>query len=334
MQLDYTIDSIEERKKIVEQILIDEPDQKPQTLERLANYLIMCMEKQEKKEKKILTDNRQVTIDKRETSFEGLVDKLENGENALYHIAKDDKNQLFQPKKLITKQDYADFPELRQIKDAIDAFKKKSAKASGYQAYLTKKATIELYKDLYLAKKQLKPPVMPSNCIQTKFPMRLAGLSLSDPYVVEALLVNYSKLKQDSWDQMNSDLWAIMMAFDDLCGKALKNNKQYELIVLLKIDGRTNAEIQKELQLQLGLNHTTEYISTLWRNRIPKYIADFAMREHLIWWYSSVKEGKWKRCSCCKQNKLASPIFFSKNKSSKDGYYSICKECRNKKVTK
>jgi hypothetical protein len=30
----------------------------------------------EKKEKKILTDNRMVTINKRETSYEGLVSKL------------------------------------------------------------------------------------------------------------------------------------------------------------------------------------------------------------------------------------------------------------------
>ena len=89
MQLDYTIDSIEERKKLVEKILAEETNP---NLDRLADYLIMCMEKQEKKEKKIITMNRQMTIDKRETSFEGLVDKLENGENAIYHIAKNDKN--------------------------------------------------------------------------------------------------------------------------------------------------------------------------------------------------------------------------------------------------
>ena len=331
MQLDYTIDSIEERKKIVEQILIDEPNANP---ERLADYLIMCMEKQEKKEKKIITDNRQVTIDKRETSFEGLVDKLENGENALYHISKDDKNQLFQPKKPITAQDYKDYAELRQIKAAIDLLKQKQKSARGYQAYLMKKASIELYKDLYLAKKQLKPPVALSNTMQIKYPTQLIGLSFSDVYVIEALLVNYSKLRQDSWDRMESDLWAIMMSFDDLLDKCLSKNKQYELIVTMKIDGCTNAEIQKQLQETLGIFHTTEYISTLWRNSIPKYIADFAMKEHLTWWYSSVKEGKWKKCSCCKQTKLASPIFFSKNKSSKDGFYSICKECRNKKGTK
>ena len=41
-------------------------------LEILADYLVLCMEKQEKKERKILTDNRMTTVDKREVSFEGL----------------------------------------------------------------------------------------------------------------------------------------------------------------------------------------------------------------------------------------------------------------------
>lgn len=326
MQLDYTIDSLEERKLVVEKVLREE--QNP-NLDRLADYLIMCMEKQEKKEKKIITLNRQSTIDKRETSFEGLVDKLENGENAIYHIAKDDKNQLFQPKKLITKQDYADFPVLRQIKDAIDILKRKTA--MGYQAYLIKKASIELYKDLYLAKKQLNPPVTPTNCIHSKFPRKLEGFSFSDPLVIEALLCNYSKLREDSWDRMDSDLWAIMMSFDKLLEDSLADNEYYETIVKLKIDGKTNAEIRDELQTTLGLNPTTEYISTLWRNRIPKHIADFASRQHLTWFYSTMRKGTWKRCSCCKQYKLAHPYFFSKNKTSKDGLYSICKTCRNKK---
>lgn len=327
MQLDYTIESVEERLKLVEQIL--EKEENP-NLEYLANYLIIPIEKEERKQRKILTDNRMATIDKRETSFEGLVDKMESGENALYHIQKADKNILFQPKAPITKQDYKNHPELQQIKDCIAELKKLVPK-TGRDRYLIKKASIELYKDLYLTKKCLEPPVMPTIHIGSKFDKRLEGLSFQDPIVIEALLTHYSDLKQDSWGRFDGDLWYIMQDFDNLLDKALSDNPYYETIVRMKIDGRTNQDIRDELQLTLGVTPTPEYISTLWRNRIPKHIAEVAHREYLDWYFTYVKPGKWKKCSRCKEIKLANNIFFSKNKSSKDGWYSMCKSCRNKK---
>ena len=53
------------------------------------------MEKEEKKEKKILTDNRMMTVNKRETSFEGLVGQLEYGEDGIYNLVTNDKNVIF-----------------------------------------------------------------------------------------------------------------------------------------------------------------------------------------------------------------------------------------------
>ena len=73
IKLDYTIESPEERKALVEKILEENPDLPASYLEVLADYMILCMEKQERKERKILTDNRMSTVNKRECSFEGLV---------------------------------------------------------------------------------------------------------------------------------------------------------------------------------------------------------------------------------------------------------------------
>ena len=72
IKLDYTIESPEERKALVEKIIAENPDLTPGYLEVLADYLVLCMEKQERKQRKILTDNRMTTVNKRETSFEGL----------------------------------------------------------------------------------------------------------------------------------------------------------------------------------------------------------------------------------------------------------------------
>ena len=115
IKLDYSLQSPEERNELVQQIL-DEPREehiKNAYLEVLADYLILCMEKQERKERKILTENRLVTVNKRETSYEGLVSQFENGEDGVYNIMTEDKNQIFQPKVSITKQDIEDIPALK-----------------------------------------------------------------------------------------------------------------------------------------------------------------------------------------------------------------------------
>jgi len=53
------------------------------------------MEKQEKKERRLLTANRMATINKREISYEGLVSQLENGEDGIYNLLNDNgKNTI------------------------------------------------------------------------------------------------------------------------------------------------------------------------------------------------------------------------------------------------
>ena len=90
-----------------------------------------------------------------------------------------------------------------------------------------------------------------------------------------------------------------------------------------------NVEVSELLYEKHGIKHSVEYISSLWRNKIPKLIVEEAENEYLIWHYTFEEKGHWKRCSRCGQIKLGHNHFFSKNKTSKDGWYSICKECRN-----
>ena len=110
IKLDYTLESPEERRELVEKILEENPNPSEMYLETLADYLVLCMEKQEKKELKLLTDNRMATVTKRETSLEGLVSQLENGEDGIYNMITNNKNTIFQPKVMITKQDVEEIP--------------------------------------------------------------------------------------------------------------------------------------------------------------------------------------------------------------------------------
>ena len=84
------------------------------------------------------------------------------------------------------------------------------------------------------------------------------------------------------------------------------------------------------LKEEFGTTYSIEYISSLWRNKIPKMIAETALEDFLVWQY---KENSYpmKTCTKCGETKPAHNQFFSRNSTSSDGWYSICKKCRNKK---
>ena len=305
------------------------------------------MEKQEKKERKILTENRMMTVNKRETSFEGLVSQLENGEDGIYNLISDNKNQIFQPKVTITKKDLEEIEPLRQLREAINLWEAKLKVTEGKDAFTIKKALIEMRKDQYLIKAAYRKPIVFNKLTRSRIFLAMPdktcrfdadgypipeGVSLLDPAVCSAILCNYSRLKQDSFDQFEGDLYYLMDAFDQVADIALKDYPLYDKIVECKIDGLQNIQIQEILEQEFGIKHSLEYISSLWRKKIPKLIASTAEDQYLDWYYLNIEKGKYKRCSRCGQIKLAHNKYFSKNKTSKDGFYSICKKCRNSKT--
>ena len=305
------------------------------------------MEKQERKERKILTDNRMMTVNKRECSFEGLVSQLENGEDGIYNLITDNKNQIFQPKVTITKKDLDEIQPLRQLREAINVWEAKLKVTEGKDAFVIKKALIEMRKDQYVIKNAYRRPIVPNKLTRsthiTMLPDETSsfddeegypipkGVSLLNPVVCSAILCNYSRLKEDSYDRFEGDLYYLMLAFDEIADKALKEYPLYEKIVECKVDGLQNTQIQEILQVEFGIKHSLEYISSLWRKKIPKLIASQAEDEYLYWYYLNIEKGKYKKCSRCGQVKLAHNKYFSKNKTSRDGFYSICKKCRNSK---
>ena len=287
-----------------------------------------------------------MTVNKRETSFEGLISQLENGEDGIYNLISESKNQIFQPKVSITKKDLEEIQPLRQLRDAIELWEEKLKTATGKDAYLIKKALIEMRKDQYVIKNAYRRPIVPTKLTRSKstIPLRDTtnkfdeegypipeGVTLLNPQVCSAILCNYSKLKQDSWGYFDADLYYLMEDFDQVAEAALKDYPLYEKIVECKVDGLQNIQIQEILEQEFGIKHSLEYISSLWRKKIPKLIASTAEDQWLDNYYLNIEKGRYKKCSRCGQIKLAHNKYFSKNKTSKDGFYSICKKCRNSK---
>ena len=349
-KLDYTVQSPEERNKIVTKIVETLPPQKLTNgyLEVLANYIIYAKTKEERKRQdSVNTDNRLITINKRQTSFQGLVGKFENGEDGVYNLFTEDKNIIFTPKISITEEDLEEIPALRELRNAIEQVEKAAKTARGKRKYLLKKQIIQMRQDQYVIKTSYKQPIFCLNAVKNFSSMSFDNnvsisqdgkikdkslISFMNPKHVSALLRNYSRLKEDCYGKFYTDGYYMMESLDKIVDKALKEKYPlYYSLLIYKIDGKSNLEIQKLLEEEHGIKHSVEYISSLWRNKIPKLIAEQAEIDFLHWYYLEKEKGKWKKCSRCGEIKLAHNKFFSKNNSSKDGFYSICKQCRNKR---
>lgn len=349
IKMDFSLVTPQERVKKVEEIIANTPSERltPYYLEKLADYIIFAMDKEERKKKKILTDNRMITVNKRETSFEGLIGRLENGEDGIYNIITNDKNIIFTPKVSITEEDIKTIPGLKELRIEIAKIEEECKHARGKRAFLLKKQLIGMRQDQYALKDVYRKPVYVMNITKSLSNLNISEeigldennevystglINFYNPKHISALLCNYSQIKEDCWDKFNSDIKWLMEDLDALVDRTLKGRYPlYYDLVVYKIDGKSNAEIQEILQEDYGIKHSVEYLSSLWRNKIPKMIADKAADEWLIFHYTNEEYGHWKKCGRCGKIKLAHNHFFSKNSTSKDGLYSICKECRNKK---
>ena len=348
LKLDYTIQSPQQRAELVKRIVQATPADKltNRYLQILANYMIFAMTKQEKKDKKINTDNRMVTINKRETSFEGLVSKFENGEDGIYNLITNDKNIILTPKISITQQDIDDIPALAELRQQIEKLQHRMKKARGKKRYLLQKQLIQMRQDQYVIKMSYKQPVTCLNATKSFHNMVFDDkieikdneikdsslFSFTNVKHVSALLCNYARLKQACYGSFHTDGFYLIYDLENLIDKSLKDKYPlYFKILVYKIDGKQNVEIQSLIEEEFDTRYSIQHISFLWRNKIPKLITEQAQNDYLQWYFTQKEKGKWKRCTRCNEIKLAHNAFFSKNNSSKDGFYSICKDCRNKK---
>ena len=355
-KMDYSLETAEERVKKVEEIIANTPEERltPYYLEKLAEYIVVPIDKKERLENKILTNNHMITVNKREISFEGLVERIsgENGENkdAIHGMIANDKNIIFSPKIGITKEDIEEIPGMRELVDAIEVIKTEKKAATGRRALLLGKQLTQMYEDQYVLKSAYRKPIRMMNIKKTYSYLNLAEdvsinaegeisstgyINLFNPEHISLLLCNYSRIKEECWDKFESDIRWMMEDLEELIDKTFKvNYPLYYDLIIYKIDGKSNTEIQDRLAVDHNIRHSVEYISALWRNKIPKMIAETAIKDWLVWHYTFEERGKWKRCSRCGKIKLADNHFFSKNSTSKDKFYSICKECRNAKNKK
>lgn len=345
MNLDYTLQTYEERKELVDRLLaeMDEELITAAQLERIADYLIYVAEV-EKRE--INTSNRMVTINKRETSYEGLCGKLEGGEDSLHTLIKQDKNAILTPTVRITEEDFEDIPELKQLQAEIDKWNEILPQSSGIAKYRIKQMIIDMCKQKYAILNSVKPPIYAKNTVRSApgynfdvdtfyydeqgdmVTVSENAITFSNPKHISGMLVNYARLVQHTEEDLHCDLKWMLVDLENLINVAIKPNPVLMLILEMKIDGASNEEIQE----MLPNKHSIEYISSLWRNKIPELIAEEYKKQWQDWFFLQKAKGEYKLCRRCGEIKLAHTRFFSRNSSSKSKLYSICRSCRSNKA--
>lgn len=329
IKLNYKIDNLEERIKIVDEICKEHADElSTKNLETLSDYILNLMEKDEKKKKEILTQNRMSTVNKREMSFEGLTAKFENGEDGVYQLMKNDKNMILTPAIKITKKDIEELPFIAQIRDAIAFFRNIENKN-----YIAQQAMVDLSQQQYAVKNAYRKPIQFSSLAQPQFTSFDWGdiIDFKNYEHIAALIKNYSKLKTKVSEEINNEIYWVLIDLERVIDAALEEKYPMLYDILIdKIEGVQNTDVQKNLEQKYGKSYSIEYLSNLFNNKIPKLIAEEAEKQELIWHYTYIEKGAWKKCNRCGQIKLLHSKFFSKNSSSKNGFHSICKDCRKK----
>lgn len=261
------------------------------------------------------------------------------------------KNTILSPKISITQQDLIDIPEMKQLQQLIKRTEMRIQSASGKNKYILKKHLIELRQQQYILKNAYKPPIVSIKPTVPNFDIALhfqddievtpdghvinhGTVSLFNPEHICAILCHYGQLRANCENNINSDCWTLLNQLDHFIDILREKTPFYYDIIKMKTDNKTNEDIQKSLNAKYGYTHSIQYLSSLWRNKIPKMLAEIAEEEYVSWYYTEVERGKWKRCNRCGCVKLANNRYFSKNKGSRDGLYSICKQCRNQSVRK
>ena len=357
MKLDYNLIELKDRKALVQSILDSGEELTNQQLGYMADYLLFVADrKQTGKEKKesypIVTKNRSVTINKRQVSYEETIDNLQNGEDGLYSIMLDnDKNRFLDNRSPITQEDIETIPNMRENMEVIEALKTQLETATGKRKFQIKQHIISKYKECYTLKSSFSNTIKKAHInsqlrhmAHMELPETITlgedGMPHSDGTItllradhVAFLLKYYSKLKQECWEDLDSDMRWMLIDLENLVDAALLPDYEvlYDLLIW-EIDGLTGTEIAAEMERKYGIVHSEQYFSTLWCKRIPKLIAEQAQKRWLIWYYTykAPDEAQWKVCRTCGRKLLAHPLFFHKN-TSKDGYYSKCRDCRSNK---
>ena len=142
--------------------------------------------------------------------------------------------------------------------------------------------------------------------------------------MVYQLLLFLQEIDQDKQHLLQNTSKLVRTLFYYI-GEADLNEAQREILDL-KIAHTRNQDIAISINKKYGKSYTTNYISTIFRQKIiPEINQAAALHAQLV--ESLPFEEEFKKCSCCGRTLLRDPVNFVRKSRAKDGLSNRCKKC-------
>lgn len=302
-------------------------------LESLANYILYSKDSEASDD--TVTDYRK----KRNNTREANIDKLMK----VRDFKRETNKSIFKvPKIKVLKKDREEYKDLAQTGEVIERLSKmikSGVDSTGKEIHPTELRKLkwirtDIQKDEVVMKSELKRYISFQSITKSEMDSdALSYLRFDDIEIVRILLEDYVKLKESSYEDTYGYLKIIIFAFEDLVEKT-NFSKHMKDIFLWKVEGIAYDEIIQMLNKVHNVKMTKPRLSKITRETIPSMIVDTYKQQREDWVYTFAMKGKYKTCSECKTNHLATTKYFSPDKKATSGLYSVCKECRRKKYKK
>jgi hypothetical protein len=354
--IDYNIESLNERKSNIEQVIKQNDDQlvtyfddyyNPsltqnsrlsdndvtcRQLERMADYLLYADNKEKQKE------NHGEDLHLMNDSDSNKNKKKEFLTNDLTYVSEEEnvvhQHKLYKKVK-VTEEDRTHFPELKStgylikhLKRMIDTgFDTNGNKINKDNMRKIKWYLIDIRKDEVAMKEMLKGYIRFKRISPESTDNDFSGFSFDNVDHIRTLFDNYSELKQNSFDDTHGDLKIIIEVFEQIVDQIDFEEYVFD-IFLMKIDGLKREDIVNNINMRHNIVLSESRISQITKHVIPDIIVEEYKKNYKDWVYTFVIKGIYKICNKCGDNKLQSE--FGINKRNKDGLNSSCKACRNK----
>lgn len=163
--------------------------------------------------------------------------------------------------------------------------------------------------------------------LEVKWVVREHTFDWENPLHVRALINNYDLLYDYLHDRLDTYGRALIFDFERYREMAHLSEVR-EFLLDKKIEHLPYSQIIEMLQTKYNLKYNENHLSSIYAKEIPERIALTAKKNRIE---NETPMSAKKHCFTCGKWLPRDPLFFSHNRSRKDGYASNCKECEKKR---